>query len=350
LNRSQLELQIEAGDWAAVGATAALLAATSDSHSAASPSPTSRGLRRSASSKDEARAEELDQLVDAGDWDGLIAAAAKFESAASSAGTSSKSSDRGSRASSASSATSESDRSTGVGTTGTPSYETSVSDSVSKAQRRDEIRSEVEALVRRVVPEEIDNVEEMMNQFKGREEELVETLRTMQERSIANKARTAGQRAAKVEARQNAKRGIVPWLKQSSRPNSNTALENPQATVSADSKESGDSSSTSANESFEQNRSVLESAINSADWHAVGEAAALLSDASSKSQSSPSQEEMEALAQAELWTKIAERRKADGANDAGASDAAEWAIQRSLSKMNEDERRSSSEKQGDEEV
>ena len=59
---------------------------------------------------------------------------------------------------------------------------TTLSDSRSEIAKRDEIREEVENLVRRVVPEEIDNVDEMMLQFKGREEELVETLRTMQQR------------------------------------------------------------------------------------------------------------------------------------------------------------------------
>ena len=61
-------------------------------------------------------------------------------------------------------------------------------------QKVQEIRSEVESLVRRVVTEEIDNVDEMMLQFKGREEELVETLRTMQERQVAQKARVQGQK------------------------------------------------------------------------------------------------------------------------------------------------------------
>ena len=36
-------------------------------------------------------------------------------------------------------------------------------------------RAEVEALVRRVVPDEIDNVDDIMVQFSGREEELIET-------------------------------------------------------------------------------------------------------------------------------------------------------------------------------
>ena len=52
-------------------------------------------------------------------------------------------------------------------------------------RKKSEIKSEVEAMVRRVVPDEIDNVDERMKQFKGREDKMIETLRTMQEKSIA---------------------------------------------------------------------------------------------------------------------------------------------------------------------
>lgn len=61
---------IEAGDWAAVGATAALLAAASDSQSANSVSRNSAHKSRDSQSADAARAAELDHLVDAGDWEG----------------------------------------------------------------------------------------------------------------------------------------------------------------------------------------------------------------------------------------------------------------------------------------
>jgi hypothetical protein len=64
-----------------------------------------------------------------------------------------------------------------------------------------EIREEVEALVNAVVPEEADNVDEMMTQFRGREEELVETLRSMQERQVAQKARLESQKQAKRDAK-----------------------------------------------------------------------------------------------------------------------------------------------------
>ena len=62
-----------------------------------------------------------------------------------------------------------------------------------------EIRNQVVALVERVVPEELDNVDEMIAQFKGREHELLETLRTMQERDIALKAKRAADNKTKLE-------------------------------------------------------------------------------------------------------------------------------------------------------
>ena len=78
-----------------------------------------------------------------------------------------------------------------------------ITSALSNIQKQAEIQSEVEALARRVVPDEIDNVDEMMTQFKGREDELIETLRTMQERSIAQRARTAMHKSAKREARKS---------------------------------------------------------------------------------------------------------------------------------------------------
>lgn len=78
------------------------------------------------------------------------------------------------------------------------------SSSASYASQQDKHQSayrvEVESLVRRVVPDEIDNIDAIMEQFSGREEELIETLRVMQEKSIAQRARAAVQRSAKREA------------------------------------------------------------------------------------------------------------------------------------------------------
>jgi hypothetical protein len=402
VSREQLDSLIEAGDWAAVGATAALLAAASDSQSATSRASSRSRQSSENNSVDAARAAELDHLVDAGDWEGVVLAAAKFEAAEAAGGTGSS---RGSRTnSSVDESTASGDSATGGATGSSPSVSESKSgsDDPSKAKKRAEIREEVEALVRRVVPEEIDNVDEMMNQFKGREEELVETLRTMQERAVAQKARAAGHKAAKVEARRSVQRGVVPGASAQRVPPSAQAGVAAAAALAqiGDSDQSTISGADTTGEASVANvRSALEMAIETGDWAAVGDAAAMMSDASTLStseinrmahtnisvstegtrsrqsldgvnaaraaeldamidrgdwsgviaaanrytktdkssiESSPAgrtKEEEEALAQAEIWMKIAEQKKAEGATDAGASDAAEWAIHRSLSQL-----------------
>ena len=83
----------------------------------------------------------------------------------------------------------------------------SIGESTTKKRSVQEIREEVTTLVKRVVPEEIDNVDEMMKQFKGREDELLETLRTMRERQIAQKARKASQVQAKLKVKGKQKKG-----------------------------------------------------------------------------------------------------------------------------------------------
>lgn len=433
-NRDQLDSFIEAGDWAAVGATAALLAAASDSQSASTaPSKRSRGSH-GAVSLEAQRAAELDHLVDAGDWEGVVLAAARFEAAETTVYS------RGSRTASSADSTgsaSGASRTAGSGTiesgtvdtpsdSETASHSMSRSDDPSRARQRKEIRSEVEALVRRVVPEEIDNVDEMMNQFKGREEELVETLRTMQERAIAQKARTAGQKTAKMEARKNVQRGVVPGTRPPPPETKPVAMRSPQrdqgqvmrnvpvvplrkSTVNSGSSQSGTNGSASSHsnnasgdsDSMKETRTALEAAINAGDWEAVGKAAAFLSDNSvatggtgpdgQRGQSNHSiasgstrsrgtkdsemairqqelddmiskgdwsavvaaanrfsqmdktvktdvgrtAEEEDALQQAKMWANIANQTRTEGANDTGASHAAEWAIQRSLHKMNQ---------------
>ena len=89
--------------------------------------------------------------------------------------------------------------------TATPGSSSASSSSASHVSQQDKqqanaYRVEVESLVRRVVPDEIDNIDDIMEQFAGREEELIETLRVMQEKSIAQRARAAVQRSAKREA------------------------------------------------------------------------------------------------------------------------------------------------------
>jgi len=412
VSRDQLDSFIEAGDWAAVGATAALLAAASDSQSnSTTPSKRSRSSTGT-DSLEAARAAELDHLVDAGDWEGVVLAAARFEAAETTV--CSRGSRTASSVESGGSGTASRTIGSATGTSGSPSEASesqsmSRSDDPSRARQRREVRAEVEALVRRVVPEEIDNVDEMMNQFKGREEELVETLRTMQERAIAQKARTATQKTAKMEARKNVKRGVVPGLPppapvRSSQqpplppPPSRTSRPRSQAqSVSSQSGTNSDSADSNTIESLKQTKSDLERAINSGNWEEVGRAAAFMSDNSVtngqsavaasnmstnsgstrtrntkdsetsirqqeldemigrgdwegvmaaadrfsqmdkkvKSEVGRSREEEDALEQAKMWANIANQTRATGsANDAGASDAAEWAIQRSLTQMN----------------
>ena len=120
---------------------------------------------------DAARAAELDQLVESGDWEGVVLAAAKYEAGGDSVDESSHSA----------------------------SQSTTTQGTLVDVQ---EYRQQVEDLVRRVVPDELPNVDEMMQQFRGREEELIETLRTMEERAVAQKARDATQKQAKTQAKQ----------------------------------------------------------------------------------------------------------------------------------------------------
>ena len=155
---------------------------------------------------------------------------------------------------SVSASASQSSRYTGSATSATTPRSMATGDlsasNVSNQRGHEEIRAEVEALVRRVVPEEADNIDEMLTQFKGREEELVETLRRMQERAIASRARLAVQKSAKLEARAKA---------------------NPRGTSVSSAQSVASVSST---------KSELEQAIEAGNWHAVGLAAQKMSDSS----------------------------------------------------------------------
>jgi hypothetical protein len=395
----------------------------------------------------------LDRLVEAGDWEGVVKAAAKYDqqgeplnlanSSLSSVGSStklntmssvmqsfssvlSKSSKGGSSVGSQSSKGSKSrslgEESAGSGT-GLSAFTSQTGDSpgsggrsaftsqtgdsggrsaftsqtggttLSQAKKREEIRDEVEALVRRVVPEEVDNIDEMMAQFQGREEELVETLRTMQERAVAQKARLAGQKQAKRQAKQMVEDKAEPstlaavaasggkpgaaddsWIKE---------IDQTPAKASASSGLLGPPKE----EDSEQMEHALRSAIEAGDWEAVATTAEKISvfddgtqggsSYTSTSGSDPTQElnalvdkgdwegvvkaaskfnepgskdeteaerrtrrarrlrdEQEALAQADIWDAIAEQAKSEAAQpDTGASDAADWAIARSLSAL-----------------
>ena len=353
-----LDGAIEAGNWGQVGALAAVLASkgqidgrpkkASRSASVAETSHDSSGSK--ANSLDKTRALEIDRLVEAGDWQGVVLAAARFEADQTFDGESyshSASVDSSRWTGSNSSAISRSMATTDPDGSG----------SSSNQRGQEEIRAEIEALVKRVVPEEKDNIDEMLSQFKGREEELVETLRRMQERAIASRARLAVQKSAKLEARIKAgPRGVGTGIASS-----------------------GGSSVASATSS----KSELEAAIEAGNWQAVGAAAQKMSDSSvgdlstdeiarirtaiSQSQAfarrrptdddldqliedgdwqgviaaakrateGPDLGEQDALAQADMWQGIADQSKVEARQGpAGAGDATVWAIQRSLKNLN----------------
>ena len=134
-----------------------------------------------------------------------------------------------------------------------------------------EIRSEVELLVRRVVPDEVDNIDEMMMQFKNREEELVETLRTMQERTVAQRARHAIRKSAKMEAKA---RALENREEQRSRSDS---LSSDDPSFYDDSEDDSSVSDVTDQSSLRQTtKTSLELAVQQGDWRAVGEAAAIM--------------------------------------------------------------------------
>ncbi|KAL7463177.1 hypothetical protein ACHAXS_003556, partial [Conticribra weissflogii] len=263
-NLDELDAAIEAGNWGAVGALAATLAAegrgvannekkvrsVASIKSDESGRSGSRGSSTGPSTLDQARALEIDKLVEAGDWQGVVLAAARFEA------------DQTMDGESFSASASQSSRYTGSASSAVTPRSMATTDqsstNISSGRSQAEIRAEVEALVRRVVPEEADNVDEMLTQFKGREEELVETLRRMQERAIASRARLAVQKSAKLEARA---RAVSPG------PGS---LQRGSASIG----------SGSFAGSATSRKSELEQAIETGNWQAVGAAAQKMSDSS----------------------------------------------------------------------
>lgn len=205
---TDLDRAIEAGDWAAVGATAAILASDSDrdndsfiiaTKSAPVFSPdvsTGTGFSETTEEDvdDSVRAAEIDHLVETGNWDGVMAVAASMQSGARNMNPFKADDDsHHSDASSASSAEGS------KGSTLLSGESSSLSQQSQKDIFRANYRAEVEALVQRVVPDEIDNIDDIMVQFSGREEELIETLKAMQEKSLSQYARAGMQRAPKPD-------------------------------------------------------------------------------------------------------------------------------------------------------
>jgi len=321
VSRADLDKALVVGDWAAVGKTAAILAQSPTSCFAETPrsslSTCSNSILRS-------RAQELDQLVDSGDWEAVVLLAAEFEAQTDTDGYCSKSlSSWSDKLLSMDRSSNKSDNSASASSVYSGESDES-GETPSKAQKRAEIRLEVETLVRRLVPDEIDNIDEMMLQFRGREDELVEALRTMQERNIAKKARAAQNRVVKMEVKKNIKnkrQGLPPSGPRSvlldrqgnvekvgvigtvgtrsgitpiSRVGNSVPLVLPPLPESEIIRDSNDVqsltslvSTASGNKSCRSmsstNRAALEIAIEKGDWDAVGEAAAKMNEGSESS-------------------------------------------------------------------
>eukprot|EP00588_Corethron_pennatum_P005197 CAMPEP_0194296268 /NCGR_PEP_ID=MMETSP0169-20130528/55650_1 /TAXON_ID=218684 /ORGANISM="Corethron pennatum, Strain L29A3" /LENGTH=1055 /DNA_ID=CAMNT_0039045687 /DNA_START=221 /DNA_END=3388 /DNA_ORIENTATION=- len=255
LTRDDLDAAIEAGDWAAVGASAALLASSeAGSVSTGISSRRSRSTRNTFQSEvDEARADELDELVATGNWEGVVLAAAKFETGG------------------------DDSRTLDMDGFNSPegASESSPAPS-SRAPTSAEIRAEVEDLVRRVVPEEIGHVDEMIMQFAGREEELLETLRTMQERQIATRARVATQRAVKNEVKRESRASTSPQAARGSGLfGMFGALKTPKPETPA-APTASQVPSVNLSSADDSPHVALERAIEGGQWDAMAEAAATL--------------------------------------------------------------------------
>jgi len=132
--------------------------------------------------------DDMDAAIDNGDWDAVVEAAKAFDKSdqdSSIAGSSKRMAmveeeediDDDEESYSEDSYTDESG--------------TSVTTTSEDRRKRSEYRVQVEELVKIVLPDETEKVEAMMDQFKGREAELLSTLQTMEERSSNTRARLA---------------------------------------------------------------------------------------------------------------------------------------------------------------
>lgn len=176
-----LERAIMVGDWSAVGASATILMSTTGADSSTATSIASaqeegksRGSGGSAwqMAVDARKAAELDKLIEAGNWEGVISAAAKYESEADE-----------------SSVLSASDDGHDATTLTTADYPKSVAETIqtnTTSGTENPARSQIAALLQRVVPQELENLDDMLEQFQGREDDLIETLMAMEQRHGAS--------------------------------------------------------------------------------------------------------------------------------------------------------------------
>jgi hypothetical protein len=197
-----LENAIIEGNWIAVGATAAALSAMHNDNLTKSDMSKSTGVSSAVSSMmsdkwkesiDFDKAAELDRLIELGDWEGIIQAASRFENEKSGMPIDSfvrAITGGGSPLNEETEVHDDivhednSDDDEGSSSPMKAVGQTFVARGGAKISQ-DEFRSKVLDLVKEVVPEEVDNVDEMIEQFKGREADLLDTLNAMQSRASA---------------------------------------------------------------------------------------------------------------------------------------------------------------------
>jgi len=177
------------GDWSAVGASAAFLlgGATIDSEAAYDQSTdvsfattheqendnrdSSTGVPPSDS------AAELDKLIQAGNWEAVMAAAARFESRADD--TSSAISQSSDDDLSTSMATFDPDNDTladTITTNATGGTTATMSTTVEHPAR-----AQIAALLEKVAIHELGNVDDLLEEFQGREDDLIDMLKAMEQ-------------------------------------------------------------------------------------------------------------------------------------------------------------------------
>ena len=197
---TELENAIAEEDWVALGDTVTLLPANASGRMSSEISLSSRQssiLSRQSSIRTcesslkvmvgEQKAAELHQLIEGGDWEGIILAASMaFESDVSS-----------------SVGGSATRLITSSGITPHTLPPSTPSTGTSKNRDRAKVRREVEELVQQVVPEEMESVDTMMMQFKGREDELLATLRAMQKCKSRTRLEVHPTRKEKLEGKQD---------------------------------------------------------------------------------------------------------------------------------------------------
>jgi hypothetical protein len=210
---AELHRLIQVGDWEGVRRAATTFSSDGKSLDGSILShQDSQGSASNAVLVDEPKASELDRLIQVRDWEGVRRAATAFSSDDKSLDGSllsrlgSPRSASGAESSHRSIASASIEGSASRSTTGpgtTPHTFTSSTPSTGTSTNRDRagLRRNVEELIHRMAPEETEHVDETMLQFKGREDELLETLRTMQERLIAHKARATSNKQVKLETK-----------------------------------------------------------------------------------------------------------------------------------------------------